>query len=230
VSAGDQRSLHPPWGRQPAGQCAEVRPLAIGAPCADSMKSRRRPPWPPGLAAAARGGCRMHTISRASSTSVLYRGHWDRPRGAGDTRTDRHSNSHVEQDHQGTEQRHSSTGGLKSFVTAARFCLVCDEIRTHLRPSLHRRQPVTPAHRRHIHRDRFAQLMGIMAGAPPRSGRSMSSVSASWRESWHSHPLARAPYRAPPLRTETCTPIVSSLKPSGDVTFLTGSPPTPPWR
>jgi putative transposase len=45
-------------------------------------------------------------------------------------RTDRHLNSHIEQDHRGSGQRHSSTGGLKSFVTAARFCLVCDEIRT----------------------------------------------------------------------------------------------------
>jgi hypothetical protein len=40
----------------------------------------------------------------------------------------------IEQDHRGSEQRHSSTGGLKSFVTAARFCLMFDEIRTHLRP------------------------------------------------------------------------------------------------
>jgi putative transposase len=49
-------------------------------------------------------------------------------------RTDRYLNRHVTQDHRGTEPRHSSTGGLKSFVTAARFCLVFDEIRTHLRP------------------------------------------------------------------------------------------------
>jgi putative transposase len=85
-------------------------------------------------------------------------------------RTDCYLNGHVEQDHRGTEQRHPSTGGLNSFVTAPRFCLVFDEIRTHLRPSLHRQQPVKPAHRRHLHRDRFARLMGIMVGAPPRPG------------------------------------------------------------
>jgi hypothetical protein len=49
-------------------------------------------------------------------------------------RTDRYLNSHVEQYHRGTEQRHPSTGGPKSFVTAARFCLVFDEIRTRFRP------------------------------------------------------------------------------------------------
>jgi hypothetical protein len=49
-------------------------------------------------------------------------------------RTDRSLNGHVEQGHRGTEQRHSPTGGLKSFVSAARLCLVFDEIRTHLSP------------------------------------------------------------------------------------------------
>jgi transposase-like protein len=80
-------------------------------------------------------------------------------------RTNRYLNSHVEQDHRGIKQRHRSTSGLKTFATAARFCRAFDEIRAFLRPQLHRKQLVTLAHRRHIHQDRFGQLMGMIAAA-----------------------------------------------------------------
>jgi putative transposase len=79
--------------------------------------------------------------------------------------TNRYLNDYVEQDHRGIKQRYRSTGGLKTFATAARFCRAFDEIRAFLRPQLHCKQLVTLAHRRHIHQDRFAQLMGMMAAA-----------------------------------------------------------------
>jgi putative transposase len=80
-------------------------------------------------------------------------------------RTNRHLNNHLEQDHRGIKQRYQPTGGLKTFVTAACFCRVFDEIRAFLRPQSHRNQPVTLEQRRHIHQDRFAQLMEMMAAA-----------------------------------------------------------------
>jgi transposase-like protein len=80
-------------------------------------------------------------------------------------RTNRHLNNHLEQDHRGIKQRYRPTGGLKTFVTAACFCRVFDEIRAFLRPQLHRNQPMKLAHRRHIHQERFTQLMAMMIAA-----------------------------------------------------------------
>jgi putative transposase len=80
-------------------------------------------------------------------------------------RTTRHLNNHLEQDHRGIKQRYRPTCGLKTFATAACFCLAFDEIRAFLRPQSHRNQPVTLAQRRAIHQDRFAQLMGMITAA-----------------------------------------------------------------
>jgi putative transposase len=48
-------------------------------------------------------------------------------------RTNRHLNNHLEQDHRGIKQRTHSMCGFKSFVSAARFCRVYDEVRSFLR-------------------------------------------------------------------------------------------------
>ena len=80
-------------------------------------------------------------------------------------RTNRYLNSHVEQDLRDIKQCHRSTGGLKTFATAVRFCRAFDEIRAFLRLQLHPNQLVTLAYRRHIHQGRFAQLMGMIAAA-----------------------------------------------------------------
>jgi putative transposase len=47
-------------------------------------------------------------------------------------RTNRYLNHHLEQDHRGVKQRYRSTGGLKTFATATRFCHLFDEIRAFL--------------------------------------------------------------------------------------------------
>jgi putative transposase len=73
-------------------------------------------------------------------------------------RTNRYLNNRLEQDHRGIKQRYRSTCGLKTFATAAYFCRAFDEIRAFLRPQSHRYRTLTPAHRRHIHQARFAQL------------------------------------------------------------------------
>jgi putative transposase len=80
-------------------------------------------------------------------------------------RTNRYLNNHLEQDHRGIKQRYRPTTGLKTFATAARFCRVFDEIRAFLRPQSHRNQPLTLEERRRIHRERFADVMGMMAAA-----------------------------------------------------------------
>jgi len=80
-------------------------------------------------------------------------------------RTNRYLNNDLEQDHRGIKQRYRPMCGFKSFVTAACFCLVFDEIRAFLRPQSRRNQPVTLAQRRAIHQGRFARLMGMIAAA-----------------------------------------------------------------
>jgi len=80
-------------------------------------------------------------------------------------RTNRYLNNHLEQDHRGIKQRYRPTGGLKTFVTAARFCRVFDEIRAFLRPQSYRNQSLTLAQRRRIHRERFAHVMAMIAAA-----------------------------------------------------------------
>jgi putative transposase len=80
-------------------------------------------------------------------------------------RTNRYLNNHVEQDHRGIKQRYRPTGGLKTLATAACFCRLFDELRAFLRPWSYRNQPLTLAQRRGIHRERWAQLMGIMTAA-----------------------------------------------------------------
>jgi putative transposase len=66
-------------------------------------------------------------------------------------------------DPQGIKQRYRATTGLKTFVTAARFCGVFDELRAFLRPQSHHNQLLTLEQRRCIHRERFAHVMAFMA-------------------------------------------------------------------
>jgi putative transposase len=80
-------------------------------------------------------------------------------------RTNRYLNNRLEQDHRGIKQRYRPTCGLKIFATAAGFCRVFDEIRAFCRPQSHHNQRLSLHQRRCIHRDRFAQLMGMMAAA-----------------------------------------------------------------
>jgi putative transposase len=80
-------------------------------------------------------------------------------------RTNRYLNNLLEQDHRGIKQRYRATGGLKTFVTAARFCRVFEEVRAFLRPQSRRDQWFSLAQRRTLHQERFAQLMGMMAAA-----------------------------------------------------------------
>jgi putative transposase len=74
-------------------------------------------------------------------------------------------NNMLEQDHRGIKPRYRPMGGFKHGHTAARFCRAFDEIRAFLRPQSRRNQPLSLAQRRCIHRDRFAQLMGMMTAA-----------------------------------------------------------------
>jgi putative transposase len=80
-------------------------------------------------------------------------------------RTNRYLNNHLEQDHRGIKQRSRPMCGFKTFGTAARFCGVFDEMRTFFQPRSRRNQHLSLSECRRIHRDRFAQLMGIMGAA-----------------------------------------------------------------
>jgi putative transposase len=66
-------------------------------------------------------------------------------------RTNRYLNNGLEQDHRGIKQRYRPMGGFKHPTTAARFCLVFDEVWAFLRPHSHRNQPLPLAQRRAIH-------------------------------------------------------------------------------
>jgi putative transposase len=80
-------------------------------------------------------------------------------------RTNRYLNNHLEQNHRGIKQRYRSTGGLKTFGTAARFCRLFDEIRAFLRPQSQRNEPLSLTQRRNIHQERFAHLMAMIVAA-----------------------------------------------------------------
>jgi putative transposase len=80
-------------------------------------------------------------------------------------RTNRYLNNHVEQDHRGVKQRYRSMCEFKQGQSAARFYRLFDEIRAFLRPQSHRHQPFTLEQRRRIHRERFTNLMGMIAAA-----------------------------------------------------------------
>jgi putative transposase len=80
-------------------------------------------------------------------------------------RTNRYWNNHLEQDHRGIKQRYRPMGGFKHRRTAARFCHAFDEVRAFLRPQSQRHQPLSLMQRRDIHRDRFGQLMEMLAAA-----------------------------------------------------------------
>jgi putative transposase len=56
-------------------------------------------------------------------------------------------------------------GGFKQGQTAARFCRAFDEVRAFLRPQSRRNQPLSLAQHRDIYRDRFGQLMAMLAAA-----------------------------------------------------------------
>jgi putative transposase len=80
-------------------------------------------------------------------------------------RTNRYLNNGLEQDHRGIKQRYRPMGGFQHRTTAARFCLVFDEVRAFLRAPSHRNQSLSLAQRRSIHQAGFAQLLELLATA-----------------------------------------------------------------
>jgi putative transposase len=80
-------------------------------------------------------------------------------------RTNRYLNNRLEQDHRGMKPRYRPMGGFKTSPAAARCCRLFDEIRGCFRPQSHRNECLALHQRRGLHRDRFAQLMGMMAAA-----------------------------------------------------------------
>jgi putative transposase len=80
-------------------------------------------------------------------------------------RANRYLNNHLGQDHRGMKQRYRPMCGFKTFGTAARFCCFFDEIRAFFHPQSRHNQRLSLTERRRIHRNRFAQLMGMMVAA-----------------------------------------------------------------
>jgi putative transposase len=63
------------------------------------------------------------------------------------------------------KQRYRPMCGFKTFGTAARFCCFFDEIRGFFQPQSRHNQRLSLTERRRIHRNQFAQLMGMMVAA-----------------------------------------------------------------
>ena len=78
--------------------------------------------------------------------------------------TNRYLNNHLERHHRSIKQRSRPMCGFKTFGTAEPFCCFFDEMRTFFQPRSRHNQHLSLSECRRIHRDRFAQLMGIMAG------------------------------------------------------------------
>jgi hypothetical protein len=55
--------------------------------------------------------------------------------------------------------------GLKTVITAERFCRLFDEIHAFLRPQSQRNQLLSLARRRDIHQKRFTYLLEMLAAA-----------------------------------------------------------------
>jgi putative transposase len=81
----------------------------------------------------------------------------------GTQRTHRYLNNHLEQDHRGIKQRTHSMCGFKSFVSAARFCRVYDEVRHFLRARSRRNEAVSLAWKRALYVGRMRVLMATLA-------------------------------------------------------------------
>jgi len=80
-------------------------------------------------------------------------------------RTNRYLNNYLEQDHRGIKQRTHFMGGFKSFVTAARFCRVYEEVRNFFRARARRNESVPLAWQRALHLGRMRVLMATLAVA-----------------------------------------------------------------
>jgi transposase-like protein len=80
-------------------------------------------------------------------------------------RTNRYLNNHLEQDHRGIKQRTHSMCGFKSFVSAARFCRVYEEVRHFLRARSRRNETISLAWQRALYVGRMRVLMATLAVA-----------------------------------------------------------------
>ena len=78
-------------------------------------------------------------------------------------RTNRYLNNHLEQDHRGIKQRTHPMGGFKSFMSAARFCRVYDEVRHFFRTRSRRNEAVALAWQRALHLGRVRVLRATLA-------------------------------------------------------------------
>ncbi|WP_149226983.1 DDE-type integrase/transposase/recombinase [Azospirillum sp. B21] len=74
-------------------------------------------------------------------------------------------NNHLEQDRREVNGRPRVMGGIKSPLSAVRFCRVHDEGRNFLRSATRRKQHAPAAQRRAIHVQRFAALRDMLAVA-----------------------------------------------------------------
>jgi putative transposase len=80
-------------------------------------------------------------------------------------RTSRYLNNRLEQDHRGIKDRCRPMLGLKSTVSAARYCRGYDELRNFLRCRSHMRQHVPAAVRRWRHMRKTAIVLAVLATA-----------------------------------------------------------------
>jgi putative transposase len=80
-------------------------------------------------------------------------------------RTNRYLNNHLEQDHRGIKQRTHPMCGLKSVLSAERFCRVYEEVRNFFRSRARRNERVSLAWQRALHLGRMRVLMATLAVA-----------------------------------------------------------------
>src|SRR5215471_17090909 len=78
-------------------------------------------------------------------------------------RRSRYLNNHLEQDHRGIKQRVHPMCGFRTFVSAARFCRVYDELRSFFRARSQRNEVVSLAWQRTQHLGRMRVLLSTLA-------------------------------------------------------------------
>jgi transposase-like protein len=147
--------------------CYLYRAIDADGNLVDSMLSAHRD-----MDAAKRFFTRALAVVGHAPEKVTTDGHDAYPRAIRETlgarvihRCSRYMNNRIEQDHRGIKGRYHPMRGFGSFISAARFCLVHDEVRDYFRHRARMNETVPLPIQREQFRVRLAELRGMLKAA-----------------------------------------------------------------
>jgi transposase-like protein len=147
--------------------CYLYRAIYADGNLVDSMLSA-----PLDMDAAKRFFTRALAVAGHAPEKVTIDGHDAYPRAIRETlgasvihRCSRYMNNRMEQDHRGIKGRYHPMRGFGNFISAARFCLVHDEVRDYFRHRPRMNEAVPLPIQREQFRARLAELRGMLRAA-----------------------------------------------------------------